>query len=289
MATGIIYCIFNKVNGKAYVGQTWGCRKRPEWTNEQKLENRWRQHCRRTHCCVLLRNAIRKYGREAFTLAILTSGLTTQEDMTACEVYWCGYLHTMNRENGYNLRVPGSRGRHSEETRLRMGEVQRNRYANMTLLQKAAFAESVRQGQLERLKDPAAREINRQAMLNLYKNPVAIEKNRQGQLKRFRDPEQREKRSRSAKKQFQDPVQIEKSRQGQLKRWQDPVQHEIASKSHLSGRIFVCVETGEKFENQCVAAAQLGIHQGSLSKVLLGERLHAEGYHFRYVEETVNV
>lgn len=47
---------------------------------------------------------------------------------------------------------------------------------------------------------------------------------------------------------------------------------------------FVCVETGEIFVSQRGAARKLGTHAPSIRRVLLGKSLHANGFHFKYVE-----
>lgn len=107
--TGIIYHIFCTKNGKCYVGQTW-----------QSLEERVGDHKKPSSNCVKLRRAIKKYGRGSFVESVLTSGLTTQEDMNAAEVYWIGYFDS--RKNGYNIKEGGGNGKHSEETKLKDSE-----------------------------------------------------------------------------------------------------------------------------------------------------------------------
>jgi len=111
---GMVYHIFNTVNGKAYVGQTWGT-----------LETRWKTHCRPSSCCVHLKRAIEKYGKDVFVRSVLTLGLSTQEEMDAAEAYWAGYFDCY--KNGYNIKQAGSCGRHSEETKEAIGAYWRGR------------------------------------------------------------------------------------------------------------------------------------------------------------------
>lgn len=103
---GVIYCIFCTVNGKSYVGQTWN-----------GLEDRWKQHSKPSYCRKLW-YAIRKHGISHFIPSILTSDLTTQEQMDTAERYWIQYFDC--HKNGYNIREGGSHGKMSEETKKLM-------------------------------------------------------------------------------------------------------------------------------------------------------------------------
>lgn len=55
-----IYKIVNKINTKSYIGQTI-----------QPLHKRWSEHCNNSSCCIVLKNAIKKYGKENFELLII--------------------------------------------------------------------------------------------------------------------------------------------------------------------------------------------------------------------------
>lgn len=114
MEKGIVYHIFCIVNGKCYIGQTW-----------RTLEERWEQHCDKASGCIYLKNAIAKYGRNKFVNSILTSDLTTQEDMDAAETYWIKYFDSI--KNGYNIKEGGSHGKHSEESKIKMSEAQKGK------------------------------------------------------------------------------------------------------------------------------------------------------------------
>jgi len=55
-----IYQIINKLNKKIYIGQTI-----------QPLHKRWSEHCNNSSCCVVLKAAIAKYGKENFEISII--------------------------------------------------------------------------------------------------------------------------------------------------------------------------------------------------------------------------
>ena len=114
MDTGIIYHIFNTVNGKAYVGQTWG-----------SLEKRWLAHLATKNSCRHLKYAIRKYGAASFVRSVLTGGLVTQGQMDYAEKYWIDYFDSIT--SGYNIREGGSQGRLSEATKHKLSLVRLGR------------------------------------------------------------------------------------------------------------------------------------------------------------------
>lgn len=108
-----IYLITNTINGKQYVGQT-----------VRTLKSRWSSH-RHSEKCVALHRAIKKYGAEAFDLAVLET-CSTIEQMNEAEHSWIEKLNT-RVPNGYNIREGGGNGIHSEESKAKMREIQNNR------------------------------------------------------------------------------------------------------------------------------------------------------------------
>jgi group I intron endonuclease len=105
----LVYKITNLVNGKNYVGQT-----------REHLKRRWTKHV----CSALkgsnttLHKAIRKYGRESFSLEILCVCLS-EEQMKFAEI---AFIQALKSEvpNGYNLTFGGEGGEPTLETREKM-------------------------------------------------------------------------------------------------------------------------------------------------------------------------
>ena len=101
---GIIYAIVGP-DGKRYVGQC--CRKQRsgrEMSINQQLKNRWREHRAQTSGCVALRNAIRKYGKDAFHHEVLVQ--VPDADLNHYEVKFISMYDSENHRFGYN-RTPG--------------------------------------------------------------------------------------------------------------------------------------------------------------------------------------
>lgn len=104
MAYGVIYILTNIVNKKQYVGkaqETVSINK-----NKWGANGRWKSHIRealrgdKDHC-VLLNNAIRKYGPKNFTVEVLCE-CSSKEDLQHKEVEYI-LKHNSMLPNGYNM------------------------------------------------------------------------------------------------------------------------------------------------------------------------------------------
>lgn len=98
---GKIYKITNKINGKVYIGQT-----------VKSLKERFQRHCQSTsskdkyHLNMVIKKAIKKYGKENFTIELIEEVETTRLDER--EVYWISFYDSYN--NGYNCTLGGQNG-----------------------------------------------------------------------------------------------------------------------------------------------------------------------------------
>jgi group I intron endonuclease len=110
---GIIYTATDS-KGKIYVGVT------TRTLEERKLEHK-SDAKNRVNNCNYFYNAIRKYGFDSFTWAIVAE----TEDMdllNTLEIFYIDLFDSTNRNNGYNLKSGGFNGRHSEESKRKMSE-----------------------------------------------------------------------------------------------------------------------------------------------------------------------
>lgn len=110
--TIIIYKHTNRVNGKAYIGQTVDMARR-EWF-----------HRNTTHCPVF-HAAIQKHGWDQFTTEVLLT-CDTYEEANIHELRLIAEHQTLI-PNGYNLREGGNNSSPSPETRARMSAAARGR------------------------------------------------------------------------------------------------------------------------------------------------------------------
>jgi group I intron endonuclease len=116
---GQIYMIRCNINNKKYIGQTKIYRKNTKNFNYLK---RWNEHINEAiktpnEGCIALNNAILKYGKENFTVSLVTN----------CHISELDELETMYIKindtlcpNGYNIRTGGINGKHCDESKNRM-------------------------------------------------------------------------------------------------------------------------------------------------------------------------
>jgi group I intron endonuclease len=111
----IIYKITHRLNGHTYVGQT-----------TKTLEHRWKQHCSEKRRNYHLYNAIKKYGKDAFTVEEVAQ-YDNMEDLNNAEAYYVEWYNCLT-PNGYNLKEGGgTKGKFSEEIRKKIGEAGKGR------------------------------------------------------------------------------------------------------------------------------------------------------------------
>jgi hypothetical protein len=117
---GEIYLITNKINGKKYVGQAM------KYVSSNNVKwgtiGRWNSHvreaisCSKDHC-LLLNQAIRKYGKESFSVSKICDCLLNEMDYLE-KKYMIEYDTLV--PSGYNLKQGGSNGKASQESIDRM-------------------------------------------------------------------------------------------------------------------------------------------------------------------------
>ena len=233
---GFIYLIRNLVNGKVYVGQT-----------VKTIEQRWRCHvneARRDPRYPIL-SAIAKYGEDSFEMTRLARAWS-REQLDRLEVRFIAKLKATDRAVGYNLKTGGSTGslppesraaigaknringlgrRASSETRRRMSESFRARYAAMTreeiLAEKSALRGKSRSEEVKRKIGAAHKgkvipqEMRDRIAASLRGRPLTeetrkkISKALKGRQTHVWTEESRRNASAAGKKRFQNPDELE--------------------------------------------------------------------------------
>ena len=124
---GIIYLIRNKVNGKMYIGQTIekkGFKGRYKQSgkgiervyNHHKYNKDNNRSCNKHLLC-----SIDKYGFEAFEVDEEFDVAYSKEELDKLESLYIDIYQTRNRDYGYNDKGGGANGKHSEETKQKIG------------------------------------------------------------------------------------------------------------------------------------------------------------------------
>lgn len=102
---GYIYCITSP-SGKKYIGQT-----------TRDYIKRFNEHCKLYGNCILLENAIAKYGKDTMKIEVLEE--VDNDQLDSVEIEYIEMFNTLE-PNGYNIRTGGSVSKHSIESRERM-------------------------------------------------------------------------------------------------------------------------------------------------------------------------
>lgn len=132
MSCDSTYCVYihiNKINNKAYIGQTiYGNDVNLRWKNngngylKRDNEGKFTQPA--------FANAINKYGWSNFEHIIWANGLTAQE-ANHIEKLLIALFNTTNSEYGYNLRSGGENSTLSDETKKRISESRKGKYTGI--------------------------------------------------------------------------------------------------------------------------------------------------------------
>ena len=96
MSYGIIYCAYNKINQKRYIGQT-----------TQRLSERKAAHYSKDKE-IYFHKALHKYDENDWEWFIIDTA-ENKEELDNKEIYWISYYDTMNAACGYNI-LPGGSG-----------------------------------------------------------------------------------------------------------------------------------------------------------------------------------
>lgn len=105
----LVYKITNKINGKAYIGQTRG-----------SLRVRWLQHIKLRSKCSALKNALKKYGVDNFVIEEIALAIN-EDQLAELESKYIKEFNTLSPA-GYNLTTGGEGARHSEESIRKLSE-----------------------------------------------------------------------------------------------------------------------------------------------------------------------
>ena len=117
---GYIYKITHKESKKSYIGQT-----------TQDLDIRWKEHFKSQSKCRYLSYALKKYGKEAFEFKLIC--ICFDDDLNCYEIDYIKKYNTTS-PNGYNLREGGNNGRQHEDTKKKISETLKDKYAKQEII-----------------------------------------------------------------------------------------------------------------------------------------------------------
>jgi len=122
---GYIYRITHKESFKSYIGQTI-----------TSLEKRWKEHVKSGSKCRYLSHALKKYGENAFELKLIC--ICFDEDLDRFEQEYIKKYNTL-APNGYNLREGGNGGKLHQDTKNKISDTLKDKYAKQKIKPTKAF------------------------------------------------------------------------------------------------------------------------------------------------------
>lgn len=168
-----VYKITNLLNNRIYIGQD--SNSNPNYFGSGKL----------------IKQAIKKYGKENFIKEIICECLNKQE-LDEKEKYWIDKLKSTNREIGYNITIGGSGGvsygesngmfgrKHSKKTIEKMKAIKiGKKQSEATKLKMSITRKGKRMGKLNPMYGKIVSESTREKLRIAAKNRIITEETRQ--------------------------------------------------------------------------------------------------------------
>lgn len=191
--------------------------------------------------------AIQKYGWDNFSYQVLKDNLSLEE-ANKWEQYYIKIFHTWVDDpqcQGYNLSKGGFNRVHSKET--------------LEKLKKSHLKENLSKETIQKMSESAKKRY--------LENPLLKEELKKRNLNRVISEKTREKMSKSQKERFQRPEEKQK-------------------RSELSKKKVLCIENNIIYDSIQEAAKAVGLASGcDISRVCLGKRKTAGGYHWQYINK----
>jgi group I intron endonuclease len=180
-------------SGKSYIGQSWYYKDR--FSSYKRLECKDQPK---------LYNALIKYGIENIEYFIIDM-CYCQEELNDAENYWIVYYDSIT--NGYNCKEGGGNGKHTLESRRKIGESHKGRIIS------DEHKEKIRKSHIGKVVSQETRIKIGQKSRGRFVSDETKEKHRKSILGIKRTAQQKENNSKSQQGKKHSPEQIEKQRQ----------------------------------------------------------------------------
>lgn len=242
-----------------YIGQTI-----------RKIEHRWAQHCSEKEGYMAMHRAIKKYGKENFTIEKIDEALSL-DDLNKKETEYILLYNTIS-PNGYNLNTGSGNRRWSEESKKRMSQSHLGK----------------------KLSDDHKNNISKSVKNVFAKNPEKLKKSYKA-LKAVREkwvlenyhPKRGKKLSDKSRK------KISEAKMGAKNPMFGKKMNEKQKEALMQGLkdhrdkapLILCHQTGAVYKKVSDAAEAIGAARASVSNVLTGFRKSCKGYTFEYIKK----
>lgn len=253
---GIIYKITNIKNKKVYIGQTIDFKSRIRNHKYRGIKNKKTQY---------ISNVINKYGWDSFEVEILE--ICDEQNLTKREIYWVEYYNSLDKQFGYNIKIPGPHGPHSKETKEKISKNNKGKHGKVTLMHKKELKSIRRRSYLKirnkKILNENMLEVTRDREYELLNGePLTQEEIKQYLSKKFKNRKvskiTRERLSKAAKKQNRDKFKV------------------IILEFNLDGKFI------KEWESIKEASIKLKLQSSKICEVCRGNRKSTGGKVFRY-------
>lgn len=221
-----IYLLTNKINNKVYVGQTWlplKARMGPGGCNYKNS--------------VYLYSAIKKYGSENFIYQSLAY-CETQKESDITEVLFISQYDSRNSKIGYNLKEGGSVGKHSTETKAKIGIAIKNKKWSPEALLGRSIAGKLWKGRKRGPQDKDRKQQTAENMKEWHAN------NTHPMTGKTQSEEAISKMRNATKEQWkQGTHSLESIKQGALARMMDPKRENDILQAYKDGKTIADIES----------------------------------------------
>lgn len=267
---GILYIVTNSINNKRYVGQTI-----------QTLHSRWTKHYSYKGNNALV-SAINKYGKENFHIKQIAMA-NSQEELDYREEYYIKLFKTLS-PNGYNLMsAPGKAGKHSEETKKKIGDAQKgNKNHNFGKKASEETRRKMSKSQTGRIKTPEER-----LKLSIANSGVVFSEERKANISKALTgktvPKERvERMTKSLLAHFASEEGIKRREKISISQLGKPRSEETKNKiSATIGIKIIEITTGRTFSSMIKCGKELKISRKYIRYMLSGKISHYKGYIFQ--------
>ena len=268
----IIYKITNLINNKIYIGQT-----------TQPLNCRWNDHCHSKRKNNAITNAIRKYGKDNFSIEVLATVYKT-DDLNRLEKFYIEEFNSL-APKGYNLKTGGQdHNRYTDESKKKMSS------ARIGTTMPIDVRKKISKTHKQRFKDNPLLSQQRSEMVKKAWTDPQYRINKSIKQKEYwSDDINRKRHSAIGKQLVSDPEYLKKVSNGVKKAQQRPEVKQRMEQFYKTKCKKVINDLQEIFDSIKDAAEAYGIQSSSITKQIQGEYKTAGKRTWKYLDDRQTV
>lgn len=258
---GVIYLIRNEINSKVYIGQTVR-------SFDERYYNNVAKYTKNEH----LRRSIEKYGIENFYIDKEFDVAYSQEELDRLEDLYIKTYEATNPNKGYNKKFGGSSGKHTEETKNKLREINLGRKHTEETKNKLS---ELRKGKYTGENNPfygrqhSEETIKKLRELNLGENSPNYGKRLSDETKKKLSEAKKGKKHTEETKQKLREINLGKKMPEEVKK---KISESMKGSKSPSARRVICITTGKVFDTAKEGGEFYGCNRNHISSCCTGKR-----------------